>query len=591
MRIPQDEQGNVRAWTLDPKHDALLYFVQLMHELVSHQSPESLRPVSLDSYHRLVEIERSWKEATAAGFPLDLTDQIDELLHYLGRDPVITQNNVGLWKAVSPCLRSASSRPDDAIDAIRLLSGKLAEGYLRQCRDHIEHSVTRQKARDKRRFRFLVENYCSHLLNLGYRQESIFYRIRTQFFEREVTSPATRELQDFFSFFPRKAQSTHTVGFAVTPDFESILSDRSEFSKVTNGSVVKVRPNTFSEGQSKHVFAWTTTALDAVDARAKGESHLTTLRSIAYTATPFASMQWDPHVVVVDQGGYSVVLREQLGQMRQGRWSPRNRVTELEARIKFFLDDDRAADDRNRLLNSVTSYAGAFHSESLASQLLSLWSSLEGILPAPKGTGSRIDSFARAVRACYTRLYFARQLAALDFDLYGVHREAYSEILAKTSASRQDAVTRLASLMCITSNAQFHVDIGKLCATNPLGRQRLFELHDAGKNGKTLYAALTDVGQKVEWQLRRIYRERNRIVHRASPSENLGILIQTLNAYILCVFDALVRIAGRPPAARAIDDIFAEIRIMEEARQRIVADMPEAPLDFDGLDKILGPER
>jgi hypothetical protein len=281
-------------------------------------------------------------------------------------------------------------------------------------------------------------------------------------------------------------------------------------------------------------------------------------------------MQWDTHVVVVDQGGYSVVLREQLGQMRQGRWLPRGRTTELDARIKFFLDDDRALDDRNRLLNSVTSYAGAFHSESPASQLLSLWSSLEGILPAPKGTGSRIDSFSRAVRACYTRLYFLRQLGALDFDLYGVHRDAYSDILAKVAASRQDPVTRLASLMCIPSNTQLQSDIGSLCATNPLGRQKLFELHDAGKSAKTLYALLSEVGQKVEWQLRRIYRERNRIVHRASPSENLGILIQTLNAYILCVFDALVRIAGRSPSTRTIDDIFAEIRIMEEARQRSV---------------------
>jgi hypothetical protein len=78
MRLPQDEQGAVRPWTIVPENDALLYFVQLMHEMLSHQTPDSLRAVSLDSYHRILEIERSCKEEKAANFPLNLTNQVEE---------------------------------------------------------------------------------------------------------------------------------------------------------------------------------------------------------------------------------------------------------------------------------------------------------------------------------------------------------------------------------------------------------------------------------------------------------------------------------------------------------------------------------
>jgi hypothetical protein len=130
-----------------------------------------------------------------------------------------------------------------------------------------------------------------------------------------------------------------------------------------------------------------------------------------------------------------------------------------------------------------------------------------------------------------------------------------------------------------------------MSATNPLGRQKLFELYDNGKSAKALYATAFEAGRKVEWQLRRIYRERNRIVHRASPSENIETLIQTLNSYTLAIFEVLVRVATRSSAARRLDDIFAEVRIMEEARQRKVAGLADMPLNDENVDIVLGPER
>jgi hypothetical protein len=158
-------------------------------------------------------------------------------------------------------------------------------------------------------------------------------------------------------------------------------------------------------------------------------------------------------------------------------------------------------------------------------------------------------------------------------------------------SSRQDAVSRLASLMCLPTNAPLHAKVASMCANNPLGRQRLFELYDAGKTAKGLYTLAFEAGRKVEWQLRRIYRERNRIVHRASPSENLELLIQTLNAYMLVIFESLIRVAGGSPSPRMIDDIFAEIRIMEDARQRSVIAIADGPLNAGNLDIVLGPER
>jgi hypothetical protein len=89
---------------------------------------------------------------------------------------------------------------------------------------------------------------------------------------------------------------------------------------------------------------------------------------------------------------------------------------------------------------------------------------------------------------------------------------------------------------------------------------------------------------KVIWQLRRIYRERNRIVHRASPSANVEELVLSLNAYILTVIEAIIAQAEAVPSC-GLDEVFADIRITEEARavaaqRKEIADRPPTGADF-----------
>ncbi|MNV69981.1 hypothetical protein D3C71_1629180 [compost metagenome] len=110
--------------------------------------------------------------------------------------------------------------------------------------------------------------------------------------------------------------------------------------------------------------------------------------------------------------------------------------------------------------------------------------------------------------------------------------------------------------------------MGKLFADNPLARQRLFELWEAGQTVGGVWEMMTTRSQKNRWQLQRVYRERNRIVHRASPSANVEGLVLTLNAYILGVLDALLSVGGEVIDAVRLDDLFANLRIMQEARAR-----------------------
>ncbi len=585
MRIPSDEQGQYWPWISRPEADTLLYFVQLIETLLNNQSPDGLRVVSLDSYHRLREVERTWMEATVASIQINFSALFEELQAYLSRDPIVTHEFASEWTAIVPRLKSAGGRPENAVEGVRFLAAKLAPAYLRKCRDYLVEATRHGRPRNRRDFRFVTENFCSHLLNAGYHPESIHFRVRRTFFERNLEQSPERELQSFFAYFPHQSRRKYRVGITVSEDFSELLEARPEFTHVSRkdwpeGWAARSR----SERKPQpSFFSWETEALDFVDARHLCEAHLARVRAVAYTAKPYAKLEWDPFIVVSGIGGPATVLREPADSLRWGRGRMVSGPRDSKARFELFLDRPWAEADRNRLTNALTTYASAFHSESLASQLLSLWSSLEGLLPAPHGSGSRIAFFSRDVVACLEQRALHRHVSAIHEGLNTNYRESYTAILGRVVFPLSDHASRLAAIFCLRENDGLRTEIGQLCGANPLARQRLHELFDeSGKTGD-LARMIQQKSVKVGWQLDRIYRERNRIVHRASPSANVETLVLTLNAYILGVFDALLFVGKDARADVGLDDLFAELRITREACERWAAANSGEALDADRL--------
>ncbi|MFS2110451.1 hypothetical protein ACCC88_12230 [Sphingomonas sp. Sphisp140] len=562
-----------------------------MDELLNNRSPDALRVLSLDSYHRLREVERTWEEAHAAGIALSLSFLIQELKAYLARDPIVTHEYAVAWNSVLPRLSNGGDNPREAIEAVRFLASTLAPGYLRKCREYIAAAIKHGKPRNRRSFRLVTENFCAYLLNAGYHPQSIHFRVRSFLFEREMEENLVREVQAFFENFPHNKLHDHFVGIAVSPDLAALLDDREEFKALTKADWPSGWPPharlELPPGGGLRVYGWHTPALDAVDARNRCEAHLSRLRAVAYTDRPRAKLSWWPAIIAGREEGSATVLRDPQDLIRGGRGSATPTATDRRARFAFVLDRRWTELDQNRLTNALTTYADAFHSESPSSQLLALWSSIEGLLPAPSGSGSRIAAFSHDVVACLEQQAFHRHVKTLHDDLRGFYQNDYVALLQRSESPSGDFVTRLAATFCLAQNAPVQTEIGELVANNPLARQRLRELWEAGQTVGDAWKMLTTRSDKSRWQLQRIYRERNRIVHRASPSANVEGLVLNLNAYILGVFDALLAVGGQAVDSVRLDDIFAHLRIMQEARTRWASANATAAMDGAKLQILL----
>ena len=58
MEMPRQKNGRLQPWVTKRENEALLYFVQLIHNMLFWGSPEHSRVVSLDTFHRLKEAAR-----------------------------------------------------------------------------------------------------------------------------------------------------------------------------------------------------------------------------------------------------------------------------------------------------------------------------------------------------------------------------------------------------------------------------------------------------------------------------------------------------------------------------------------------------
>ena len=375
----------------------------------------------------------------------------------------------------------------------------------------------------------------------------------------------------------------------MSPDLAELLHQRPEFERVSARAWPEGWParRELELPEGMRMLSWWTNALDVVDARNRCETHLSKVRAVAYTAKPYAMLDWWPAIIAGRTGNPGTILRDPADLLRWGRGRMVMGPRDTHARLRVFLDRRWPELDQNRLSNALTSYADAFHSESPSSQLLALWSSIEGLLPAPNGSSSRITAFSRDVVACLEHRAFHRQLSALHEDLHSTYRADYLGLLRKANFPLSDPPSRLAAIFCLPENAPIQLEMGALCASNPLARQRLFELYDAARTTGGVWSLVKARSEKNTWQLHRIYRERNRIVHRASPSANVEGLVMNVNAYILGVLDALLEVGADAGDAARLDDLFATLRIMQEARGRWAASHATDALDATKLVTLL----
>lgn len=201
----------------------------------------------------------------------------------------------------------------------------------------------------------------------------------------------------------------------------------------------------------------------------------------------------------------------------------------------------------------------AMRAPSDEARLVNLWIALESLVQ--HGSDSLIGDVCEHVPPVMTLAYPYQLLTSLAIQLR-FDRSAFSStfVSSELMGSRGKRVDPQRLLINITK-AEGHADARQLydaVAHNPLLRHRIFTLRKAFSEPSRLAKLLRAHQTNIDWQLRRIYRARNQVVHQATRPLHLGQLIQHLHTYFSTVVRTLVHADDR------LDSVF---HVLENRRQ------------------------
>lgn len=258
--------------------------------------------------------------------------------------------------------------------------------------------------------------------------------------------------------------------------------------------------------------------------------------------TPTVSCVYDP----LTGGVFRVPLFEFVNEGNLIRDAKFHR--ELISRMTKFTFDRLGS----RGQNSSRKVVGALQAASAASRisendarLLSIWSAFEALLPVPMKDGEsivRITHFVNYIAPLAAAQYMRNLFKGLHDDLVKNYKGVMNSFLDKngTGANR---FQKFVSLF-------FSDDATKLAFTalfqdSELLLSRAHELDKIANDPGQLLRRIEAHEERVSWQLHRIYRARNMIVHTARNAQFTPHLIENAFSYFRALVGALVEVADR----------------------------------------------
>lgn len=328
-------------------------------------------------------------------------------------------------------------------------------------------------------------------------------------------------------------------------------------------------------------------ALDQFIAAREADRQLTAIFAALSVYQPNRSPQRVGSHVAVESGGSQRVVKSDVQTALHDTLDGFAKGARL-MRLRGQLD----AQDRDRLDATLEYHRLALTAGSFQARLVNMWIGLESLVR--RENESIIESVCAVVPAVLALGNVRRLVRALAIYLRKARvlsRMGADEVRRIFPASSEVAVEvgELLTLLASPVEGDEMKSVLAACDENPLIRYRLYRV--AAKvlaSHKTALDNLHQNRQNVDWQLRRIYRARNEIVHRAGDPYRIDQLVEHLHAYLVSTVQVLVHTLEVSDGAWSIRQVMEHhVRLFDLLTARLREKKPIPLQSFLEADRIL----
>ncbi|WP_124170515.1 HEPN domain-containing protein [Pseudomonas aeruginosa] len=524
----------------------LVYFAQLIDEMLFDYTLDAYKPSAMNTCLLVGEAAATIKSIESGVIQKpNLEHILRELCSSLSKDDVakemLTVDILGVMAALNSNLSLSSA------DTIVDLLGRQMK--IEEYKGLSELILVNEICGPNRLpvIRSLARSYITTLLNFGYSSKYLGRVVREFFFSSSNRVTDSGSIKGFFQIF-----SNEPVGYKVfckAPKYFKSFNDLASRLGISMPGEIEVFSSAFKQhgfklsGDEIYLVFDKVSALDPYVANSMVHAKLNQLQTLIglyhHKATPRYFFE---SIVVEPDGKVALKAARVLHPMHK---CLDHKVGAAARKLNEFVAGFSMKKESFRKFNrSAELHALALSSDSTENQMINLWIALESLIPNKSDAGkASIEHVIDSVMPFLNSVYVKKVILRLSKDLLLWNSRLVKKLLKGVGAD--DLVSRTASLLILEKYQAQRSELEASFGDFLLLSDRYSYVKDLISTPASIVRSLDAHQQRVSWQIRRIYRARNLIVHDGKTPSYCEVLIENIHDYLDFVLNGLMSLASQ----------------------------------------------
>ena len=551
------KKGYIDKWTDIGKCHNLLFFAQLVNELIFDYSIPSNRVATLNSHYLCLDALSTIGDIDENGVPEgSLKPILEELYDSLSKDSTFSDCAI---KPIDLFVKQDGNtyrrvfnvnelKHDDAKRIVIAIYQKFFQGedYCNLLKLKIKKLVDDNREEDQGILFSITKSFMTEVINAGYAQQYIYEQLIYSFFNKKSNVSSPSRLARFLDVFTFK-DNDYSLFFIADKSYVTIAKTYKKMYQVKNQMACKtsleIEKNYLKKSDNENYYlVEKITAFDPFSAaeRLIDSFHL---QSSFYRLNDH-NVQFeiaDKKIGIYDSNGYFTIYKRPKDATKKAQTLSVGLIEERIERIRKAASSAIKSDfsEGHSLINAVSFHSLSLDSKSNENKLLDLWAIFETLLNiSNKHTADRIHQMVSVLIPVLRQKYLHELFSQLKNDIQNYSGDSYNRIVSEVNEA--DEVLGIAKFVLLDKFSSIRSEEVSKMVDFPLLRERINYYNKKLSNCEAVYSFVNKHSTRICWQIMRIYRNRNLIIHNGRSMPYLPLLIENLHSYVDTFLDYMI---------------------------------------------------
>jgi hypothetical protein len=523
---------------------------------------------------------------------------IEELCNRLKKDSVATSLLGGIRDELVSHLTNKKDHVAEIKVSTELLRTKLDNKYLDETKRLLKETL--KDIKQKENISSLTRVFITELISLGYSQEYIYFTTINFFFDGRY--PAVIDsislIDNYLRKFSAKEHNLIAI-YRISENFQELSKFAAENNMLIdvnvppiniNGASLRIKNFLSSNNELPlYITMKNIKAYDVFAAREDSDDNMQVLDSLARYHVHRQDFKWSDEALICSENGRPLGIYNRPVPPTQKRPEPTdisNLSSLIDKTIHTILSERLNDESSSRFIRALLRHNMAIKSITPESQLLELWAAIEVLFTTYESGEDKIIQIVKTIVPFEITKYALKIVTDLYTSIKNSGIKEALNIISETEEGSNE-IEKCAALVVIQDNEDRRIKLYEILNEHVLLRNRIYYLNNKLSSANAILNTLMAHDERVSWQIQRIYRARNLVIHSGKTLKYIKVLVENLHSYLDSVLELLIEQVDLTDHIISIDQICTNMKLKHDAHIKLLKKARENKCDPDNYKMLL----